>query len=70
MRHSYFSAKNHTANAPVTVQEAKDLPVEDLPVRPGAHSIRLFSRRREESPKSRAWGFFKRVRGFFAAVFG
>ncbi len=64
-----FSAKNRTANAPVTVQEARDLPVEDAAVRP-VHLDAVVQSPPERKPKSGHGGFFHRVKGFFAAVFG
>ena len=63
-----FSAKNTTANTPVTIQEARNLPVGDSAVRP-VHLDAIVQSPPERKGKGRH-GFLHRVKGFFAAVFG
>jgi AMIN domain len=63
-----FSAKNRAAGAPLPVQEARDLPVEDSSVRP-VHLDAIVQSPPEKAAKSPHRGFFRRVKGFFAAIF-
>jgi AMIN domain len=62
-----FSAKNRTANAPLPVQEARELPVEDAAVRP-VHLDAVVQPPPKRKPANH--GFFHRLKGIFAGIFG
>ena len=66
-----FSAKDRAAKTlPSPVQAARDLPVEDYAVRQVHLDTVVESPAPEKTKKSEHRGFFRRVRGFFSAIFG
>ena len=62
-----FSAKNRTANAPLPVQEARELPIEDSSIRP-VHLDAVVQPPPKRKPANH--GFFHRLKGIFAGIFG
>ena len=65
-----FTPKNRAAAAsPPPVQEAKDLPIDDLPVRQVHLDTMIQSPPPEKTNKPEHRGFFRRVGGFFASIF-
>jgi hypothetical protein len=64
-----FNAKDRAAGAlPSAVQAAKDLPMEEVPARQ-VHLDAVVQSPPAEKPKPEHRGFFRRVGGFFAAIF-
>jgi hypothetical protein len=63
-----FSAKDRTANAPLPVQEARDLPIADPVTRP-VH-LDTTVQPPPKLPKPERPGFFHHLKGIFSAIFG
>jgi hypothetical protein len=66
-----FTAKNRAAAAlPPPAQAAKDLPVQDPSTRPVHLDAVIQSPQPEKQKPTEHRGFFRRVGGFFAGLFG
>jgi hypothetical protein len=63
-----FTARNRTANAPLPVQEARELPVEDASVRPVHLDTIVQPPPKRVKPANH--GFFHHLKGIFTGIFG
>jgi AMIN domain-containing protein len=65
-----FSARNRTANAPLPVQEARELPIEDSSVRRVHLDAVVQAPPPKKQGKAEHPGFFHRLKGIFSGIFG